>query len=124
MRYSESYTFRILMIVTSFLSGLIIPVILFFLPVTVSSEGVIGKVGPVHSVVFNESLWDKVQAGMSEAEVKSVIGEPYSIGQLTSQDKRTLIYRQSNSKEPEHFEYHVIIKDGKVLEKKKEILED
>lgn len=124
MRYLENNASRIIIIAGAFLLGSITPIILLFIPVI--SEGEITNIGSAypHHVDFNENLWDEVQIGMSETKVISLIGEPYSLKQSTSQDKKTLVYINSHSQYPNYVHYYIIIQNGKVLEKKEEILKD
>ncbi|HUV62762.1 MAG TPA: hypothetical protein VMW24_02635 [Sedimentisphaerales bacterium] len=73
---------------------------------------------------FSSSSWDEAEVGMSEAEVKSTIGEPVSVNQSTSKETKTLNYSKSRSNNSNYVHYYIVIRDGKVFEKKKEIFWD
>jgi len=77
-----------------------------------------------YSSHFNRSSWDKVIVGMSESEVISVMGEPLSVDQWIGQEKKTLNYSKSRSNNSNYIHYYLVIEDGKVIEKKKEIFWD
>jgi hypothetical protein len=104
------------MIVAAFLLGAIaIPAIgiWIFSPHTEYSEG------------FSEEAWGKLKVGMSESEVRSIIGEPLSEFQWTTdQEKTTLSYSRPPSFTDSYVNYYVVIEDSKVLRKGRYVVTD
>lgn len=117
MRYLENNTFFVLMMGAAFLSGGITSTILL----SSSGSGTLPRLGAGEkaTVDFNETPWDKVEVGMSESEVKSIMGEPLSVHGRAAQEKRTLNYKISGSNDSDHVDYYIVIQDGKVVEKKR-----
>ena len=122
MKYLRSNAFLVLMIVVAFLLGGVTSTILLSAKVT----GTIGEIGIGEVITFdvNESSWNIVKVGMSESEVKSIMGEPISVYQWPNEEKKTLNYRKSGSNDSDYVQYHIVIQDGKVVDKKKEVLGD
>ena len=77
-----------------------------------------------HSAGFTKWLWDKAAVGMSETEVKSLLGEPLSEVLWADSDTRTLNYSQSRSGNSNYVHHHVVIRDARVVEKHKVIFWD
>jgi len=77
-----------------------------------------------HSHDFSRSAWGEVNVGMSESEVKSIVGEPLSVHQWISGKTKTLNYSKSLSDNSNYVHYYLVIQNDTVAEKKKEIFWD
>jgi outer membrane protein assembly factor BamE (lipoprotein component of BamABCDE complex) len=119
MKYLENNVLFVLMIAAAFLLGGITSTILLSSSGSGTLEPMGIGTGAEATVDLDKSPWDKVEVGMSESEVKSIMGEPLSVHEQADQEKRTLNYKISGSNDSEHVDYYVVIQDGKVVEKKR-----
>lgn len=77
-----------------------------------------------YSENFSKSVWSKVEIGMSESQVKSMLGEPLYEYRWPDEDKVTLHYSKSGSNNGSYVHYYLVIQDGKVLIKRKKYFVD
>lgn len=93
-----------------------------FLAVIISYIILYSSFDTEYSNDFNIDSWNNVRIGMSELEVKSMIGEPLSVDQWKSGE--TLNYSRSRSNNSNYMHLYIVIQDEKVIEKRKEIFWD
>lgn len=77
-----------------------------------------------YSAGFTRRLWKKTAVGMSETEVKSLLGEPLSEVLWANSEGKTLNYSQSRSGNGNYVHHYIVIRDARVVEKRKVIFWD
>jgi hypothetical protein len=72
---------------------------------------------------LTRASWGKVQLGMSEQQVKALIGEPLEVDTYADSGERFLRYSRSPSS-THYWRYWIVVQDDRVVQKKKEIYWD
>lgn len=110
MKYLKNNTFFIFVILIAFIAG------------GITSTSIIYRLlfYTEYSDDFSKRAWRKLEIGMSELQVKSIIGEPLFEYQWPDENKITLHYSKSSSISDSYVHYYLVVQKGKVIVKEKE----
>jgi len=114
MHHSTTRTLGILVVVAAAVAGgLVVAVLMLW--TTFDTQYAPG---------FAQRLWDKAAVGMSETELRSLLGEPLSESAGAVPERKALNYTASRSDNGNYVHYYVVVDNGKVVGKHRDIFWD